>query len=102
MLGGRQGAPMSVLSKEQRLHVLAALVDGNSERAAERMTGVERKTIRRFALRLGTAAQSLHNTMADDLSCSVIENDEVWSYVKKKQSRVTPAEEAAGLGEAYT
>src|SRR5262249_4668154 len=24
-----------------------------------------------------------------------------WSYVKKKQSRVTPAEHAAGLGEAY-
>lgn len=93
---------MSVLSNEQRLHVLAALVDGNSERAAERMTGVERKTIRRFALKLGTAAQSLHNEMAHDLSCSVIENDEVWSYVKKKQSRVTPEEDAAGLGEAYT
>ena len=93
---------MSVLSREKRLHVLAALVDGNSERATERMTGVERKTIRRFALKLGTAAQSLHNTMAHDLSCSVIENDEVWSYVKKKQSRVTPEEDAAGLGEAYT
>jgi len=33
---------------------------------------------------------------------SVIENDEVWSYVKKKQARVTPAEDAAGLGESYT
>jgi IS1 family transposase len=92
---------MSVLSTAQRLHVLAGLVDGNSERAIERMTGVTRKTIGGFALKLGTAAQSLHNTMAHDLSCSVIENDEVWSYVKKKQSRVTPAENAAGLGEAY-
>ncbi|WP_438021501.1 transposase [Sorangium sp. So ce315] len=77
-------------------------MDGNSERATERMTGVERKTIRRFALRMGTAAQSLHNTMARDLTCSLIESDEVWSFVKKKQSRVTPEESAAGLGEAYT
>jgi hypothetical protein len=91
---------MSVLSPEQRLHVLAALVDGNSERAVERMTDVDRKTIRRFALRLGKSAQSLHNTMAHDLSCSVIEQDEIWSYVKKKQSRVTPEENATGLGEA--
>ena len=93
---------MSVLSTEQRLHILAALLDGNSERAAERMTGVERKTIRRFALRLGTAAQSLHNTMARDLSLSCIESDEIWSYVGKKQARVNEAENAAGLGEAYT
>ncbi|XXY54563.1 hypothetical protein WME91_25870 [Sorangium sp. So ce269] len=92
----------NVLPRERQLAVLAALVDGNSERAVERMTGVERKTIRRFALRVGIAAQSLHNTMARDLSCSLIESDEVWSFVKKKQSRVTPAEHAAGLGEAYT
>ncbi|XXX87699.1 hypothetical protein WMF34_00750 [Sorangium sp. So ce145] len=52
----------NVLPRERQLAVLAALVDGNSERAAERMTGVERKTIRRFALRVGMAAQSLHNT----------------------------------------
>ncbi|HTN84170.1 MAG TPA: transposase [Sorangium sp.] len=90
------------LPRERRLAVLAALVDGNSERAAKRMTGVERKTIRRFALRVGMAAQSLHNTMARDLSCSLIESDEVWSFVKKKQARVTPEENAAGLGEAYT
>ncbi|WP_437905172.1 transposase [Sorangium sp. So ce327] len=91
----------NVLPAEKRLRVLAALVDGNSERATERMTGVSRPTINRFALRVGVAAQSLHNTMARDLTCSLIESDEVWSFVQKKQSRVTPAEHAAGLGEAY-
>lgn len=92
---------MSVLSDEKRLQVLAALVDGNSERAVERMTGVERKTIRRFALRLGRGAVNLHNAVARDLRLSLIELDEVWSFVKKKQARVTPAEHAAGIGEAY-
>jgi hypothetical protein len=93
---------MSVLSAEQRLHVLAALVDGNSERAVEKMTGVSRPSIGKFALTLGRAAQWLHNTMAHDLSFSCIESDEIWSYVGKKQARVTPQEHNAGLGEAYT
>ena len=32
----------------------------------------------------------------------MIEQDEIWSYVGKKQARVTPEEHAAGLGEAYS
>jgi hypothetical protein len=35
----REGTMSNVLSDEKRLAVLAALVDGNSERAIERMTG---------------------------------------------------------------
>ncbi|WP_437980425.1 IS1 family transposase [Sorangium sp. So ce117] len=92
----------NMLPRERQLAVLAALIDGNSERATERMTGVQQKTIGRFALRIGKAAQSLHNTMAHDLSCSLIESDEVWTFVKEKQARVTAEENAAGLGEAYT
>src|ERR1700679_4082441 len=98
-----QGLPVSnVLSTEKRLAVFAGLVDGNSERAIERMTDVTQKTVGRFALRLGIAAQSLHNTQAHDLSISLIEQDEIWSYCKKKQARVTPEEHAAGLGEQYS
>lgn len=82
--------------------MLAALVDGNSERATERMTGVNRETVGRYALTFGDGAQRLHNRLAVDLSCSVVEVDEIWSFVGKKQARVTEVESAAGLGEAYT
>ena len=97
---------MSKLTTKQQLLVLAGLVDGNSERGVERMTadageGVTKKTIGRFALRLGTAAWHLHNAMARDLAPPMLELDEIWSYIRKKQSRVTDAEHAAGLGEAY-
>lgn len=92
----------NVLPREKRLAVLAALVDGNSERAVERLTGVAQKTVGRFALRLGTAAQHLHNLQARDLSCSLLEVDEVWSFVKVKQARATPEHLAAGCGEQYT
>ena len=93
---------MSILSTEQRLRVLAALVEGNSERAVERMTDVERKTIRRFALTLGSGAQRLHDRMVRDLACGLVEVDEIWSYVEKKQARVDPVKDGPDVGEAYT
>jgi hypothetical protein len=93
---------VSILSTEQRLRILAALVDGNSERAVERMTDVERKTIRRFALTLGAGAQRLDDRMVRDLSCSMVEVDEIWSYVGKKQARVDPLKDGPDVGEAYT
>jgi hypothetical protein len=97
----------NVLPTEKRLAVLAALVAGNSERAIERMTedmgiSVNRKTVGTLALQLGTGAQWLHNSLAFGLRATDIEQDEIWSFVGKKQARVTPEEHAAGFGEAYT
>ncbi|TKD06348.1 transposase [Polyangium fumosum] len=91
----------NVLDPEKRLRVLAALVDGNSERAVERMTDVDRKTVRRLALTFGQGAERLHNALARGLRCSLIQCDEIWSYVGKKQARVT-LEDGPDVGEAYT
>jgi IS1 family transposase len=87
--------------------MLAALVNGNSERGVERVTndiglGVNRETVGRYALTFGTGAQNLHNAQACRLVTDKIEQDEIWSYVGKKQARVSAEEHAAGLGEAYT
>jgi len=91
----------NVLDDEKRLRVLAALVDGNSERATARMTGVDPLTISRFSLRLGAGALWLHNKLVRNLNCSLIEMDEQWSYVKKKQARVTE-KDGPDVGEAWT
>jgi hypothetical protein len=93
---------VNVLPAEKRLRVLAALVDGNSERAVERMTDVPQKTVGRLALTLGAGAQRLHDRLVRDLSCSMIQVDEIWSYVQKKQARVDPAKDGPDVGEAYT
>ncbi len=91
----------NVLSDEKRLAVLAALVEGNSERAIERMTGVQQKTIGRLAMTFGQGAVNLHNRFARDLHCSLVTVDEIWSYIGKKQARVTP-KDGPDVGEAYT
>ena len=92
---------VNVLSDEKRLKVLAALVEGNSESAASRMTDVQPNTIGRFSLLMGEGAMRLHDRLVRDLTCSLIQVDEIWSYVKKKQARVTPLD-GADVGEAYT
>lgn len=91
----------NVLSDEKRLRVLAGLVDGNSIRAVSRMTDVHQDTIGRFALKLGEAASRLHNRIVRDLRSSLVQMDEVWSYVQVKESRVQP-HHPEGSGEAYT
>lgn len=98
----REGTMANVLPDEKRLAVFAALCDGNSIRAVERMTGVHRDTIMRFGLALGEGAIRLHDRMARGLSCSLIQCDEIWSYVGKKEKRTTAEEKAIGVGEAYT
>lgn len=101
-LGERGKGPVSnVLPDEKRLRVLAALLDGNSERAVERMTDVNARTISRLVLTLGAAAERLHDRVVRDLRTPLIQADEIWSYVGKKEARVT-ANDPPGIGEAYT
>lgn len=91
----------NVLPDTKRLAVLAALVEGNSERAVSRMTDVNPRTIAKISMELGQGAVNLHNHMARELHCSLITVDEIWSYVGKKQNRVTP-KDGPDVGEAYT
>ncbi len=92
---------VNVLPDEKRVRVLAALLDGNSERAVERMTDVNRRTISRLVLALGAGAERLHDRLVRDLRTPLVQVDEVWGYVAKKNARVTE-NDAPGIGEAYT
>jgi len=91
----------NVLPVEKQLRVLAALVEGNSERAIERMTDVSRPTINRFARLCGLGAARLHDKLVRDLTCNHIQVDEIWGYVGKKQARLTERD-PADYGDAYT
>lgn len=97
---GKGKAPVNVLPREKRIAVLAALVEGNSERAVERLTGVNRETVGRLALSFGEGAQRLHDRLAKELTCTQIVADEAWSFCQAKEARVRP-DHPAGSGEAY-
>ena len=57
--------------------MIGALVEGNSIRSIERMTGVHRDTICRLLVRVGEGCESLMNDTMRDLACQRIQVDEI-------------------------
>lgn len=83
---------MSHLSHAQQAHVIACLVEGNSVRSTERLTGIHRDTILRHLLAVGEGCNRLHDALMRDLHVNLLEVDEVWGYVGKKEKRVRPGD----------
>lgn len=92
---------MFSLPFEARVAVVSHLVEGNSVRATERLTGVTKKTILRMLADIGAGCDRLHDRIVRDLNITNIQIDEIWSYVQKKQARVTEEDDPT-RGDAYT
>jgi len=83
---------MNILPRDKQAEVIAALTEGVSIRATERLTGIHRDTIMRLGVRVGEGCAILHNHLMRNLHVNLLEFDEAWSYVGKKQKRLTPAD----------
>jgi len=70
-------------------------------RATSRLTDVSLPTVLSILLRMEEGCDRLHNALARDLDIRKIECDEIWSYVQRKQARVT-VEDPIEFGDAYT
>lgn len=92
---------MNILSFEKQVSAIAALCEGNSIRATERLVGAHRDTIMRLGVRIGQGCARLHNALMHDLQPQVVELDELWAYVGKKQARVELGE-VQEKGDQYT
>jgi IS1 family transposase len=92
---------MNVLSLDRQIAVIAALCEGCSIRAVERLTNTHRDTIMRLGARIGRKCGHLHDAMVRDLNVAHIEMDELWSYVGKKQKRLTPDDDPS-KGDCWT
>lgn len=93
----------NVLKAEKQFAVLNLLVEGASIRATERITGVHRDTICRLVVRFGNGCKDFLDERLRGLKLRHVELDEVWSYVAKKQSRLTTEERAEwhDIGDVY-
>jgi len=94
---------MNHLKREKQIAVITALVEGNSIRSTERMTGVHRDTIVRLLQRTGTYCEWIMDVRMREIECRSIQADEIWCYVGKKQAHLTPEEKAfrQDLGSQY-
>jgi IS1 family transposase len=71
---------------------LRLLTEGMSVRATERTTGLHRDTICRLIVLFGDACQKFLDKRMRGLTLTHLQFDEQWTYVYKKQSRLTVSE----------
>jgi IS1 family transposase len=92
---------VSFLSIDQKASVIAALCEGVSIRATERLTGIHRDTIMRLGVKVGTGCSRVHASLMRDLNIGRIEMDEVWSFVGKKRNKVKETDNTDLVGDQY-
>src|SRR5688572_26609618 len=93
---------MNVLPRDKQIEIIAALTEGMSIRAIERLTGVHRDTIMRLGARVGRGCAELHDRMFVGIRTGRLELDELWAFVgkKRKQNQARPL--PPHLGDFYT
>ncbi len=91
----------NVLSKESQLAVIHLLVEGNSIRSIERLTGVQKKTVMRLLVKFGNACKNLMDERMRDLQLRHVQVDEIWTFVAKKESRIPEAEKTYAQGDQF-
>lgn len=93
---------MNRLNLDRRTGIIGALVEGNSIRSTERMTGVHRDTIMRLLVEVGTGCAAIMDEKMREVPCKRVQVDEIWSYVGKKQRWVKPEDDKNRVGDQWT
>ncbi len=93
---------MRSLSREQQLSVLNLLCEGNSLRSISRLTGAHRTATMRLMVRAGTMLREFLDRKMRNLDLNHLQCDEIWTFVLKKQGRLSVQEEAdSTIGDQY-
>jgi len=89
----------NILKTEKNIAVVAALAEGSSIRAIERITGVNQNTIMSLGLRVGSGCARIMDEKMRGLDCRNIEVDEIWGFIGAKRKN---AERAGAYGDVWT
>jgi len=89
------------LDIEKKTLAVSMLVEGNSIRGVERMTGVHRDTIMRLGVRVGEGMKKIQNELYTNLQTTRVEVDEMWGFIGAKQ-KTAERDMLAGKGDVWT
>jgi IS1 family transposase len=85
---------MNRLTQTQRAQVLHLLCEGMSIRAVTRTTGVAKNTVISLLNDAGAALGAYQDAAFNNLKCSNVQVDEIWSFTYAKQKNVAAAKAA--------
>lgn len=92
----------NILPTEKKTAIASMLCEGSSIRGIERITGVHRDTIMRLGVRLGEGCKRIMDEKMRGLDSRLIQVDEVWGFISKKQRNAKPSDRAKGEGDVWT
>lgn len=92
---------MNILTADKQRTAIQALIEGNSIRSTERMTGIRRDTIMRLMLRVGESCVRFLDNRIRRIRSRHVQVDEIWTYVFKKRAHIIGDECLAGIGDQY-
>ena len=78
---------MQTLATSKRAAVIRCLIEGNSILSTSRITGVAKNTIVKLLADVGDACSSYMHEKLVNLPCSVLQMDEIWSFVGCKEAQ---------------
>src|SRR3989442_367992 len=93
---------MNVLFRDKQIEIIAALTEGMSIRAIERITSVHRDTIMRLGARVGRGCAELHDRTMNGLRVNRLELDELWAFVGRKRRQHEKPIPGDPRGDQYT
>ena len=79
---------------------LQLLLEGNSIRSTERITGMDRNTILSLLERAGAQCQKLMQRKIEHITVKDVQVDEIWGFVQKKEAR-RRIQETEQVGDAW-
>lgn len=92
---------MNRLSIEEKVRVVACLVEGNSVRATVRMTGAAKNTIAKLLVELGRACSEYQDKTFRNLNLKRIQCDEIWQFVGCKEKNASVKQKRKGWGDVW-
>jgi IS1 family transposase len=86
---------------DKALLAIQLLLEGNSIRSTERISGLNRNTIMRVLLLAGERCEKVSEQMIRSVPVSEIQADEIWSFIGKKEKQVRDGDDPT-MGDAHT
>lgn len=95
---------MNILRPDKKIAILTGLTEGCSIRSVSRMTGSHIETILKLLVESGQKAQAVLDERMRGIRADALEMDELWTYIAKKQRRLTAEDRLAHpeYGDTYT
>jgi IS1 family transposase len=94
---------MHKLDRHARSQILHVLCEGNSIRAATRLTGASKNTVIKLLIDAGKACMTFHDENVRNVQSKRVQVDEIWSFTYAKQKNVAAAKAAPdGAGVTWT